>query len=111
VTKNFGRISMKIKCFRFECSQCGEIASIQVFYRKDGTVSYSRARHRNEKGFYYHKQSKEYAIKKLGDLTKLDQGQSINNKFIDHENLEFSFDLKSKAGPMGFEPTAFSLEG
>jgi hypothetical protein len=36
---------MKIKCLRFECGVCGKLASIQVFYDKDGAVKYARARH------------------------------------------------------------------
>jgi hypothetical protein len=98
---------MKIKCYRFECSQCGELASIQVFYRKDETVSYSRARHRNEKGFYYHKQAKEYTIEKLGALTNIDQGQSLNSKIIDHNNQKLSPTLNSVADGEGFAPQSF----
>ena len=78
----------KIKCFRFECSQCGEASSIQVFYRKDGSVSYARARHRNAEGFFYHQQTKEYVEQKLGELALLDQGQSLNALSIDHKNRE-----------------------
>jgi hypothetical protein len=53
-----------------------EPSSIQVFYRKDGSVGYARARHKNKQGFHYHKQSIEYVKEKLGELGKLDQGQS-----------------------------------
>jgi hypothetical protein len=59
---------MKIKCFRFECSQCEEISSIQVFYGKDGSVGYARARHKNAQGFFYHPIQKEYAAQKLGRI-------------------------------------------
>ncbi len=76
---------LKIKCFRFECSQCGELGAIQVFYRKDGSVGYARARHKNTQGFHYHKQPIEYVVEKLGELSKLDQGQSTVSKTIDPE--------------------------
>jgi hypothetical protein len=56
---------VKIKCFRFECSQCGDVGSIQVFYRKDDLVGYARARQKNSEGFFYHKIPKEYATEKL----------------------------------------------
>ena len=102
---------MKIRCFRFECSQCGEASSIQVFYRKDGTVGYARARHKNKQGFHYHKQSREYVVEKLGELSKLDQGQSSTSKTIDPKSRESSQNLRFEAGPMGFEPMTFSLEG
>ena len=102
---------LKIKCYRFECSQCGEVSSIQVFYRKDGSVGYARARHKNTRGFHYHKQSVEFVKGKLGELSRLDQGQYNSNKFIDPKLRESSQNLGLVAGPMGFEPMTFSLEG
>jgi hypothetical protein len=102
---------VKIKCFRFECSKCGEVASIQVFYRKDGTVVYARARHKNEKGFFYHPLPKEYIIEKLGTLGNLDQGQLPTGKIIDQNNLELSSKLGTVAGRVRFELTTSSLEG
>ena len=102
---------MKIKCFRFDCSQCKQLSSIQVFYRKDGSVGYARARHKNKQGFHYHKQPIEYVTEKLEEYSKLDQGQYNSNKFIDPKLRESSQNLGFKAGPMGFEPMTFSLEG
>ena len=102
---------LKIKCYRFECSQCGETSSIQVFYRKDGSVGYARARHKNTQGFHYHKQPIEYVMEKLEGLSKLDQGQYNSSKFIDPKLSNSSHNLGFKAGPMGFEPMTFSLEG
>ena len=87
------------------------MSSIQVFYRKDGSVGYARARHKNTQGFYYHKQPIEYVMEKLGELCKLDQGQYNSKKFIDPKLRESSQNLGTKAGPMGFEPMTFSLEG
>jgi len=92
---------LKIKCYRFECSECREASSIQVFYRKDGSVGYAGARHKNKQGFYYHKQSVEYVMEKLGELGKLDQGQYSTSKAIDPELHNLSQNLRFKAGPMG----------
>jgi hypothetical protein len=104
---------MKIKCYRFECSRCGEISSIQVFYRKDGSVGYARARHKNAQGFFYHKQTIDYINEKLRVLNQtmrnIDHDQ-IMQKPIDQNNLDSS-SKTVKAGPMGFEPMTFSLEG
>jgi hypothetical protein len=99
---------LKIKCFRFNCSECGELSSIQVFYRNEGSVGYARARHKNKQGFYYHKQSNGYVVEKLGEFGKLDPGQY---KSIDPNLPNSSSKLKSMAGPKGFEPSTFSLEG
>jgi hypothetical protein len=90
--------------------QCGEIASIQVFYRKDGTVSYSRARHRNEKGFYYHKQTKEYTIEKLIELNLIVPGQVLDQvlaKTVDHKNPKSSPNSETKELGMGIEHITF----
>ena len=102
---------MKIKCFKFECSECGEPSSIQVFYRKDGSVGYARARHKNTQGFYYHKQSIEYVMEKLRDLCKLDQGQYNSNKTINSNLPNSSFNSRLLAGGEGFEPSTPNLGG
>ena len=81
------------QCYRFECSQCGNLASTQVFYRKDGTVGYSRARHKDAQGFFYHPLPTEYVTEKLGALGKLDQGQYSPIKSIDPNNSESSLEL------------------
>jgi hypothetical protein len=109
---------MKIKCVKFPCERCGNLATIQVFYNKSGVVKYARARHYLNKQngkpqFEYHQQSLQYLEKKLGELsyisiTKNDQHDSLN---IDQLNLQSSPKLKSMAGPKGFEPLTFSLEG
>jgi hypothetical protein len=44
-------------------------------------------------------------------LSKLDQGQYNSSKFIDPKLRDSSQNLGFKAGPMGFEPMTFSLEG
>ena len=95
---------MKIKCYRFECSQCGESSSIQVFYRKDGSVGYARARHKNTQGFHYHKQPIEYVVEKLGVSSKFDQGQSFTSKAIDPKLRESSHNLRIVAGGEDLNP-------
>ncbi len=100
---------MKIKCFRFECNQCGDTSSIQVFYRKDGTVGYARARHKNKQGFYYHKQPNEFVIEKRGELCKLDQGQYNFNELIDPKLRESSHNLGLVAGPKVFTPNQVQI--
>ena len=109
---------MKIKCVRFECEVCNKLASIQVFYNKSGAIKYSRARHysgilNGKPQFEYHQQSLEFVQQKLSELPKgkaeIGQiGQEINN---DLEKPESSIKLRTVAGPMGFEPMTFSLEG
>ena len=94
---------MKIKCYRFECAQCKELASIQVFYRKDGTAGYARARHKNSEGFFYHQQTVEYTMQKLRQLNILDQGQLIA-KNIDQNKLRLSSEM-DLARDVGLEPT------
>ncbi len=49
------------------------VCSIQVFFRKNGEVSYARARHFGaDKKFYYHQQSVEYVNRKLGEIGVID---------------------------------------
>ena len=102
---------MRIKCFRFECSQCGEISSTQVFYRKDGSAGYARARYKNAQGFFYHEQSTDYVIEKLGKLSSLDQGQHSIGISIDPNLLNLSSNCKLMAGGEGFEPSTPNLGG
>jgi hypothetical protein len=79
-----------------------EKSVLSVFYRKDVSIGYARARHKNKQGFYHHKQSKESL--KLGELSKPDQGQYSLGKSIDPNLLNLSFNHKIVAGGEGFEP-------
>ena len=98
--------NMKIKNYRFPCETCGNgevISSIQVFFRKNGEVSYARARHYGaDKKFYYHKQSINYTIQKLEELRSNDQNidpcQESTSKSIVQVETELSPILKSVAG-------------
>lgn len=105
---------MKIKGYRLPCEVCNNsvVCSVQVFFRKNGEVSYARARHYGaDKKFYYHQQNLEYVNRKLGEIGIIDPCQDSNNKFIDHTVIESGSKLGFMAGPKGFEPLTFSLEG
>jgi hypothetical protein len=108
---------MKIKGYRFPCEVClnsenKAVCSVQVFFRKNGEVSYARARHYGtNKKFYYHQQSLEYTNRKLREIGIIDPCQESNNKSIDQNILESVPKLGTMAGPKGFEPLTFSLEG
>ena len=105
---------MKIKTYRFPCEVCNNsvVCSVQVFFRKNGEVSYGRARHfGSDKRFYYHQQSLEYINNKLGELVTIDLCQASKNISIDQTNLESSSKLRSVAGGEGFEPSTPNLGG
>ena len=99
---------MKIKGYRFPCEVCGDnevVSSIQVFFRKNGEVSYARARHYGaNKKFYYHQQSLEYTNRKLRELSSIDPCQASNNKPIEQTGIELSSKARSVVGLPGFEP-------
>ena len=108
---------MKIECLRFECKVCNKLASIQVFYNRSGTVKYARARHysgvlNGKPQFEYHQQPLDYIQRKLSKMpsgkTEIDQTDHNN---IDPIKPQSSTKLGTMAGPMGFEPMTFSLEG
>ena len=105
---------MKIKGYRFPCEVCGEgkvVCSIQGFFRKNGEVSYAKARHYgSDKKFHYHQQTLEYVNRKLGEIGIIDPCQDSNNKSIVQTNLESNSKSVIMAGPKGFEPLTFSLE-
>ncbi len=105
---------MKIKGYRFPCEVCNNLVdcSVQVFFRKNGEVSYARARHYGaDKKFYYHQQSVEYVNRKLREIGIIDPCQDSNNRSIDQTMKESESKLGFMAGPKGFEPLTFSLEG
>ena len=115
-----GCLTVKIKCVKFDCEVCTKLASIQVFYNKKGDIRYARARHytgtiNGKPQFQYHQQSLEYIKSKLSEMPQNifniaeigHMGQQINN---DLEKPQLTSKL-AMAGPMGFEPMTFSLEG
>jgi hypothetical protein len=108
---------MKIKCFKFPCEVCSQVSTIQIFFKQNGEVSYGRARHylklndSKKPMFEYHPQSKEYLTEKLKYiLATIDQKQNSIDQNADQKLKDSSFKLLM-AGPMGFEPMTFSLEG
>ena len=99
---------MKIKGYRFPCEICGNnkvVSSIQVFFRKNGEVSYARARHYGaDKKFYYHQQSLEYINRKLRELAIIDPCQAFDSKSIEQTEVESGSKLRLMVGLPGFEP-------
>jgi len=110
---------MKIKGYRFPCEVCGEnkiVSSIQVFFRKNGEVSYARARHFGaDKKFYYHQQSLEYTNSRLRELANIDPAIDLHKesktKSIEQTNNESSSKSSLVAGGEGFEPSTPNLGG
>ena len=106
---------VKIKGYRFECEVCKNlenkliVCSIQVFFRKDGSVSYARARHcGSDKRFYYHQQSLEYVNEKLGDISNIEHGQVSKDKTIDQTNTKPSSTIILEPSA-GFGPATITL--
>ena len=121
---------MKIKCVKTEkCPICREKGSIQVFFNKQNRIKYGRVRHYS--GLNESKKP-QFSYCKLDDLEQLEtllnslnfqypKPKSIGHKtpkdFHDHTSRSLlsgqpNSSLKSKvAGPLGFEPRTFSLEG
>ena len=106
---------MKIKTYRFQCEVCGNnevVCSVQVFFRKNGEVSYARARHYGaDKRFYYHQQSLEYINNKLRELATIDPCQASKSISIEQTNIETTSKLVTVAGGEGFEPSTPNLGG
>ena len=105
---------MRIKGYRFPCEVCGDsiiVCSIQVFFRKNGEVSYARARHYGaDKKFYYHQQSLEYVNRKLGELS-IEPCQGFDNKSVEQTTINSDFKPRTMAGGEGFEPSTPNLGG
>ena len=97
---------MKYKCFKTECPICGNFGSLQLFINKEGKTTYARVRHYQGK-FIYCKVEDLQALKTLLN-GQAGQDQTLNH--IDPELKGSSFKIVD-AGPVGFEPTTFSLEG
>jgi hypothetical protein len=108
---------MKISV-KSERGVCGKSSSIQVFYNRSGTEKYARARHylgivNGKPQFEYHQQSLQYITGKLGETTTgiTETGHIGQSTIVDLNKAELSSKSKKEAGPVGFEPTTFSLEG
>jgi hypothetical protein len=123
---------MKIKCVKIKkCPICGDKGSIQVFFNKQGKIKYARVRHYT--GLNEAKKP-QFSYCKVEDLNQLETllislnfqfpqaqqkqlGQKATKDFHDHTSVSLlsgqpDSSLKVKmAGPLGFEPRTFSLEG
>ena len=78
------------------------VCSIQVFFRKNGEVSYARARHYGaDKKFYYHQQSLEYVKCKLREIANIDPCQASKNRTIEQIKPNSNSISKSDGGRGG----------
>ena len=123
---------MKIKCIKAECPVCKVTGSIQLYMNRNGEVRYARTRHYShlDKGskkpqFTYCKienlEALEESLRELGfslptaNGQMVTMGQATQEPSIETSNSiqntqAFSKNIKN-AGPLGFEPRTFSLEG
>ena len=122
---------MKYKCVKAECPLCKVTGSIQLFLNRNGEVRCSRIRHFSHTDKDSKRSQFTYCrIENLEDLDALlkNEGFSIGNWSLGQglgqanqgPNTEMfnsihdsaSYLLKvNNAGPLGFEPRTFSLEG
>ena len=99
---------VKYKCIKTECPICGNKGSLQLFLNREGRVTYARVRHYKGKGkFTYCKITDLEALETLLN-GQIGQGQTPSN--VDPELKGSSLRIVV-AGPLGFEPRTFSLEG
>jgi hypothetical protein len=99
---------VKYKCVKIQCPICGNLGSCQLFLNREGRLTYARVRHYKGKGkFSYCKIADLEALKTLLN-GQVGQGQTTNN--VDLKFKDTSLKLVV-AGPLGFEPRTFSLEG
>jgi hypothetical protein len=119
------------KCVKMQPPVCHITGSAQLFLNKNGEVRYARARH--YKGLNDFKKP-QFFYCKIEDLNKLETlltslnfhfpqaqpkqlGQKTSKEFHDQTSVSLlsgqpDSSLKFEmAGPVGFEPTTFSLEG
>jgi hypothetical protein len=127
---------MKIKCVKLQCPICGMKGSCQVFFNKQNKIKYGRVRHTIPKGSEEYNENKKYNFSycKISELQQLETllisvnfpfpqtqikqlGQKTTVDFHDHSSVclligqtDLSLNFKM-AGPLGFEPRTFSLEG
>jgi hypothetical protein len=123
---------MKIKCVKAECPDCKVTGLIQLFMNRNGEVRYARTRHYShlDKG----SKKPQFTYCKIENLDTLEElrressfslptangqvvtmGQANQEPIIETSNSiqntqAFRKNIKN-AGPLGFEPRTFSLEG
>ena len=107
-----------------QCPICQVVGSAQLFLNKNNDVRYARFRHykglsgNKKPQFEYHKAEDLEALKILlknqelhfpiSENGQFGQGQTVNNVA---QKLKDSSFKGAMAGPLGFEPRTFSLEG
>jgi hypothetical protein len=127
---------VKIKCIKLKCPICGKKGSCQVFFNKQNIIKYVRVRHPISRGAEDYNENKKYNFSycKISDFKQLETllttvnfpfphvqakqlGQTSTVDFHDHSSVcllsgqnDSSLNFRV-AGPLGFEPRTFSLEG
>ena len=122
----------KIRCLKAECPSCKQSGSIQLFLNKKDEVRYARTRHYSHLDQDSKKPQFTYCrIENLEVLEPLLKNEGISLSLIGslgqglgqatkESNTEISNSIQNTqviakniklAGPLGFEPRAFSLEG
>ena len=104
---------MKYKCIKTDsCNVCKQKGTIQVFLNQANYVKYARTRHYNKGTFTYCK------LENLREVTELlnskvisDQKQTGQTQNRSNKQPKSRFKSELMAGPPGFEPGTFSLEG
>jgi hypothetical protein len=98
-----------IKCQRLPCELCNKVSTKQIFYRKDGTPKYARARHyigkvNGKPQFQYHTQTIQYLQRKLNEMQKIDKpntlghnGHKTNNDLDKAKSPQFGCISENKA--------------
>ena len=99
---------VKYKCIKTQCPVCGNTGSLQLFINRQGKVTYARVRHYKGKNKFSYCKIEDMQTLKTSLNGQDGQNQTSNN--IDPK-LKASSSKIVVAGPVGFEPTAFSLEG
>ena len=93
--------TLKYKCFKTKCPECGNSGSLQLFLNSTGRITYSRVRHHKGKGKYtYCKLDKQQLVtlksKGLQLPSVLDQGQSFKPQHHKLGQANLSFLSKNK---------------
>jgi hypothetical protein len=113
---------MKIKCIKIDCEKCHVIGSCQVFFNREGKITYARVRHYlklvdGKPRFEYHKQSTGYINEKLKETNGLsgkdfqfitNTNDDLGHKNDDHKNLKNAsfYEMEPRAG---FGPATITL--
>jgi intergrase/recombinase len=98
----------KYKCFKTQCPTCGNTGSLQLFINRENRITYARVRHYKGKGKFTYCKTED--LEALKNLLNGQYGQGKTAKNIDPKQNNPSPKVEM-AGPVGFEPTTFSLEG